>query len=310
MIITVTLNASIDKLYIVDELLPHQVMRAKVVNNTAGGKGMNVSRVAALAGEKVTAMGFLGGHNGILFESLVRDSDIACAFTKVQGETRCCINVHDLATNLSTEVLEPGEPVTADDLNRFLQDFEKRLPAADVITISGSVPKGVPHDFYASLITLAKEKGKKVIFDSSGPALAAGVAAKPTMIKPNTDEISQLLNVDISSQEDLLVVAQTLHLQGVEYVVISLGKEGALLACSDGVFHGKPPEISAVNTVGCGDSMVAGFACGMVRRSSPEESLRFAVAISAANALTKETGSFRKEDMKSLLPEVTIRKLR
>ncbi len=309
MIISVTLNPSIDKYYEVDELLPHQVMRAKVVSNTAGGKGMNVSRVAALAGEAVTAMGFLGGHCGNYFESLVDVSNLNCAFTKVRGETRSCINIHDLATNLSTEVLEPGEPVTAEDLARFLTDFEKYLPLADVVTISGSLPKGVKPVFYSQLINLAKEQGKKTILDSSGLALAAGIGAKPTMIKPNLHEIRQLFLEDISTTEDLVQIGQKLNAKGVEYVVISLGEDGALMVCPEGVFSGKPPKLKIVNAVGCGDSMVAGFACSFQRNYTVEDSLRFAVAISAANALTARTGSFQEEDLKNLLQEVRIQRL-
>jgi len=309
MIITVTLNPSIDKYYEVDELLPYQVMRAKIVSNTAGGKGMNVSRVAASAGEEVTAMGFLGGHCGNYFESLVDVSNLNCAFTKVRGETRSCINIHDLATNLSTEVLEPGEPVTAEDLARFLSDFEKYLPLADVVTISGSLPKGVKPVFYSKLICLAKEQGKKIILDSSGLALAAGIGAKPTMIKPNLHEIKQLFLEDISTTEDLIRIGQKLNAKGVEYVVVSLGEGGALMTCPEGVFSGKPPKLKTVNTVGCGDSMVAGFACGFQRGYDAEASLRFAVAISAANALTAKTGSFQEEDLKNLLKEVKIQKL-
>ena len=309
MIITVTLNPSIDKYYVVDELLPHQVMRARMVNNTAGGKGMNVSRVAASAGEKVTAMGFLGGHCGNYFKSLIDVANLNCAFTCVCGETRSCINIHDLATNQSTEVLEPGEPVTKDDLDRFLRDFKTQLPYADVVTISGSMPKGVKPDFYANLIILAKEQGKKVILDSSGAALAAGIGAIPTMIKPNSDEIRQLFGGENSKPDNLIHKGRQLHTRGIEYVVISLGEEGALLICSEGIFSGKPPQLNIVNSVGCGDSMVAGFACGFQRGYDAEESLRFAVAISAANALTAETGSFLEEDLKNLLKEVKIQKL-
>ena len=128
MILTVTLNSSVDKLYIVDEMQPFAVTRVQQVVNTAGGKGMNVSRVAALAGERVAAMGFVGGHNGELFRSLIREPGIRPAFTQVQEETRCCVNVRDRATNHSTEFLEPGRPVSEAEAEQFLCQLAQELP--------------------------------------------------------------------------------------------------------------------------------------------------------------------------------------
>lgn len=310
MIATVTMNASIDKLYMIDSLLPFEVMRVQQVNNTAGGKGLNVSRVAALAGEPVIAAGMIGGFNGQLFESLITEPNITPAFTRVAGETRCCINVRDSKTNHSTELLEPGTLVSEQELEQFLTDYEKTVATADVIAISGSMPKGAPVDFYAKLVTIAKDAGKQVIVDTSGAALAASVAAKPTMIKPNTDEIQQLLAVDIHSREELIQAAVQLHESGIAIVVVSLGKEGSLVACSEGVFMGVTPDIPVVNTVGCGDSMVAGFAVGLSRGYSIEETIRFATAISTANALTMETGSFRQADLERLLTQVEAIQLR
>ena len=140
MILTVTLNPSIDKLYLMDSIRPETVMRVREVHNTAGGKGLNVSRTAAGLGEPVTAIGFTGGFNGQYLESLLARQHIRCAFTRVAGETRSCINCWDLSDNRSTEYLEPGEPVTGDDLRRFEDDFVRELPGADAVTISGSMP--------------------------------------------------------------------------------------------------------------------------------------------------------------------------
>jgi len=308
MITTVTLNTAIDKLYIVDSLLPYEVMRVNEVNNTAGGKGLNVSRVAALAGEQVIATGFTGGYNGQLFESLITQPNITTSFTKIQGETRCCINIRDTATNHSTEFLEPGCSVSEVELEQFTKDYIKAIENADVVTISGSKPKGVPTDFYKRLIALAKDNGKHVILDTSGQTLKEAIKAKPTMIKPNTDEIRQLLDVDIHSREELIDAAQRLHNSGIAIVVVSLGKDGALIVCKEGVYEGITPDIPVVNTVGCGDSMVAGFAVGLSRKYTIEETIRFAMAVSTANALTMETGSFRQEDLDWLLTQVEVKK--
>ncbi|MFU0832339.1 MAG: Tagatose-6-phosphate kinase [Oscillospiraceae bacterium] len=309
MILTVTLNASVDKLYLIDQLRPHQVMRVREVHNTAGGKGLNVSRVAALAGERVTAMGFVGGHNGALFESLITEENIKKYFTHVQSETRCCINVRDRETNQSTEFLEPGNPVTPQEVQQFLADYEAQLPHADVVTISGSMPKGVPVDFYGELVKLARRYEKPVLLDSSGDALKNALSAGPTMIKPNADEIRQLLQVDIHSRDDVIAAARQLHQKGIALVAVSLGKDGVLVVSEEGVYHGITPDIPVVNTVGCGDSMVAGFAVTMARGEPLKEQIHYAVAVSTANALTKETGFFHREDLAELLRQVRVEQL-
>lgn len=309
MILTVTLNAAVDKLYVLDRLMPHEVMRVGEVNNTAGGKGLNVSRVAALAGENVTAMGFVGGCNGMLFESLIREDQIEKKFTHVQAETRCCINVRDTETNKSTEFLEPGNPVTAEEVQQFLVDYKAQLPKADVVAISGSMPKGVPEDFYGVLVQAARRQKIPVILDSSGSSLKNALSAGPSMIKPNSDEIQQLLNVDIGSRSDLIAAAKQLHQSGIGLVAVSLGKDGVLVVCGEGVYHGITPDIPVVNTVGCGDSMVAGFAVSMARREPIEQAIHYAVAVSTANALTKETGFFRQEDLTMLMGQVRVERV-
>lgn len=309
MILTVTLNASVDKLYVLDRLSPYEVMRVKEVNNTAGGKGLNVSRAAALAGERVTAMGFVGGYNGMLLESLIREDGIEKQFTHVRAETRCCVNVRDEETNRSTEFLEPGSPVTPEEVQRFLSDFKAQLPKAGAVTISGSMPRGVPEDFYGVLVREARRQRIPVILDSSGPALKNALSAGPSMIKPNSDEIRQLFNVEIGSRQDLIAAAKQLRQSGIAAVAVSLGKDGVLVVCGEGVYHGITPDVPVVNTVGCGDSMVAGFAVSMVRREPMKQAIRFAVAVSTANALTKETGSFRQEDLVKLLGQIRVEQL-
>lgn len=309
MILTVTLNSSVDKLYIVDEMQPFAVTRVRQVVNTAGGKGMNVSRVAALAGEQVVAMGFVGGHNGELFRSLIREPGIRPSFTQVQEETRCCVNVRDRATNHSTEFLEPGRPVSEAEAEQFLRQFAQELPGADVVVLSGSMPAGLPVNFYGRLVKLAAGQGKPVIVDTSGAALEAVLHFGPSLIKPNGDEVRQLLGRETLEKEELARAAQELRARGIGAVAISLGKDGVIYACDEGVYQGITPDIPVINTVGCGDSMVVGFAVAMARQYSVEETLRLAVAISTANALTAETGSFRQEDLERLLPQIEIRKL-
>ncbi len=309
MITTVTLNASIDKAYYIEgNVTEGSVMRVGTCINTAGGKGLNVARIVKLCEEQVLAMGFTGGFNGAYLESMLTADGIAHRFTRVDGETRSCINI--LSENKkSTEFLEPGFWAEEKDFERFLEALEKETDKSDVVTLSGSIPKGLPKDSYAKIISRLKMKNKRVILDTSGELLREGLKAIPTMIKPNQEEMEALLDIRIVSMEDVIAGAKRLYETGIPYVAVSLGKDGALLVCKDGSFTAKPPRIDAVNTVGCGDSMVGAFAVAMERKLPTEDMLRYAVAVSAANALSEKTGYFSAEDRDRIWEQVTVRKI-
>lgn len=309
MITTVTLNVSVDKAYKIKGCVESgKVIRVLECNNTAGGKGLNVSRVISLCKEEVLATGFVGGHCGSLVEEILKEDNIKNQFTHVKGETRNCINILD-ENNISTEFLEKGPFISEDEINKFICDFDKIINSSSIITISGSVPQGVPADIYATLIKMIKHKNKKVILDASGNLLKEGIKALPTMIKPNSEEMENLLGVSINNRKEVINSAIKLYESGIELVVVSLGKDGALLACKEGVYHGKPPKINVVNTVGCGDSMVAAFSVAMEREYSNIDSLKYAISISAANAMTFSTGNFNSEEADNILKNIIIEKI-
>lgn len=309
MISTVTLNVSIDKAYkIKGSVESGKVIRVLECNNTAGGKGLNVSRVISICGEEVLVTGFVGGHCGALVEELLENDNIKNQFTHVNSETRSCINILD-ENNISTEFLEKGSYVNKNEIDKFIEDFNKIIDNSNIITISGSVPQGVPTDIYATLIKMIKAKNKKVILDASGDLLKEGIKALPTMIKPNSEEMENLLGISINNREEVIKSAIKLYESGIELVVVSLGGDGALLVCEEGVYHGKPPKIKVVNTVGCGDSMVAAFSVAMERGYSNTDSLKYAVSISAANAMTFSTGNFNSKDADSIFENTIIEKI-
>jgi len=306
MITTVTLNASIDKAYqMAVPVVGGTVMRVANVVNSAGGKGLNVSRIATLCGEKVKATGFVGGFNGQYLEDMLTKDGVEHAFTHTQSETRSCINVLDERFS-STEFLEPGLPVTDEEVQTFLDSFGKIIKESDVVAMSGSAPKGVPTDIYAKLVEIIKAEGKKALVDTSGEYLEKAIPSKPFFIKPNRDELEMLFNTKINSMEETIPYAKKLHEEGIDYVVISLGGDGALLVCDEGIFQGKPPKIDIVNTVGCGDSMVGGFAVGISRGYSAKECLRYAVAVASANALEAKTGDIKAENRDTIYKDVEI----
>lgn len=309
MITTVTMNAALDKAYFMKEKIENgTVMRVDHCRTSAGGKGLNVARVISLCGAKVQATGLVGGFNGQYLESLLEKDGIAYRFGHVAGETRCCINILDEGYG-STEYLEPGFEVSEKEEEEFMRIFPDIIRDSDVVTISGSIPQGVKKDIYGRMITLAKDMGKAILLDTSGEILREAIRSRPTLVKPNQDEIEQLFGAKIHDMQDVIRYAGKIRDMGVAYVVISLGKDGALLVCEDGVYHGKPPKVEVVNTVGCGDSMIGAFAVAFERGCTAEESLRYAVAVSASNAMSPNTGDIDREQCEELLGQVVIERL-
>lgn len=309
MITTFTLNASIDKAYYMDGSIENgTVMRVSSVINTAGGKGLNVARIVRLCREEVLAAGLVGGFNGSYLECLLDRDGIRHDFDHIEGETRSCINILDEAFG-STEYLEPGCAVTEDEEKRFLERFLQIIKDSQVITISGSVPRGMSKDIYRRMILMAKEAGKQVILDTSGELLEKGIQACPTIVKPNQDEMELLFHTKIQSMGDVLENGKKILEKGIPYVVVSLGGEGALLLGREGIFHGKPPKMKVVNTVGCGDSMVGALSVALFRNYEPEKALQFAVAVASANAMSPSTGYFDPDVYAKLVDQVKITKI-
>lgn len=309
MITTVTMNASIDKAYYIGgTVVSGTVKRVNQCVNSAGGKGLNVARVIALCGSPVKATGIVGGFNGDYLLELLNRDNIAHDFFRVGGETRSCINI--LAEDKSsTEFLEPGFEVSEKEQADFLEFFSKVICEGSIVTISGSVPKGFPTDIYARLIDIAKESGKTVLLDTSGAVLGEALKAKPDFVKPNQEELEDFFGSPIDSLENILESGKKIYQMGIRYVVISMGADGAVLICEDGCFYGGPPKLDAVNTVGCGDSMVGAFASALEKGRSAKDCLAYAVAVSAANALSTRTGYFKPDVLKMILSNVTVAKL-
>ncbi len=309
MILTVTLNAAIDKRYVVEGYQEGQVNRVKECSYVPGGKGLNVSKPASIYGAEVVTTGFVGGHAGNYIEDSLKPFGIKSEFYHVEAESRSCINIWDEINHVQTEFLEPGFTLTEKDFDGFEQKFRTLVKGAKIVAMSGSVPKGLDGTAYQRLVRIVKEAGKPVILDTSGQLLEMGIQAAPTLIKPNIDEIRMLTGKICDNISDIIEAAKEIHRNGVEIVAVSLGADGSLVVGEEGTFRAEVPKIDAVNTVGCGDAMIAGFAIGMEEGLSIPEMLRKASAVSAAAAMREETGFFCMEDMENLLPEIKITKL-
>lgn len=305
MIATITLNPAVDKTYTCARILPGQVNRMESVKNLAGGKGVNVAKVLRQYGYPVRTLGFLGGYFGKLIEEHVKRIGAESCFTAVAGETRCSVNILS-QDGYVTELLEPGPEISGQEVLRFMKDYETGISDCELVVLSGSVPASVSAGIYADLIRLAKAKGKKVLLDTSGAFLRESAGEAPFMIKPNLKELELLTDRRLRELEDIMEAALLVQGWGIPHVLVSMGVKGILYVKEGEILRAKVPKVRAVNTVGCGDSVVAAFAMGFLQQMDSRELLRYCAGISAANAATVENGVIPMELAVELAQKVEI----
>lgn len=308
MITTVTLNPAIDKRYLVDKITIGEVKRVNEVENTAGGKGLNVSRVAAILGEKVSATGFLGGINGQFIEEEIIKLGIKSSFLKISAQTRCCLAIID-GEGKQTEFLEPGPEIHEKDFKNWLKIYEKIIKETDIVIASGSLPRGVCINAYSRIIDIAKKSGTRVFLDTSGNALLEGIKSKPYFVKPNMDEIRFITGKNSNTEKDVAGVIRYLNEEGVDLVSVSMGKDGSISGYRGTLYRAISPQIDALNPVGSGDSFTAGMAVAHCRGMDIMKSIAFASACGAANAMENRTGYVRIENVEKIFKNVKVIKL-
>lgn len=227
MILTITLNPSVDIAYQLDTFHLDTVNRVENVQKTAGGKGLNVTRVLKQIGEDVVATGFIGGEIGSYVKKQLTRNDIKNSFVEIGNETRNCIAVlHD---GKQTEILEQGPTIQEHEALNFIEHLEIILNNVDVVVISGSLPKGLASNYYVEIVELCKKWGIAVVLDCSGEALKKVLESqqKPTVIKPNTEELSQLIGKNVTDDiQELKAVLSGQLFQGIDWIVVSLGAKG------------------------------------------------------------------------------------
>lgn len=335
MIVSVTLNASLDKTYSVSEFaVGHDIVAEQAVASP-GGKGLNVASFTHLLGAQAVATGIVAGHTGRHILELLASRDIPADFVTVSGESRSCHIFYDPRARTLTQVREPG-PTVDDAARRAIVVKVRELAEKNrIVVLSGSVPPGLGDDVYRELVAVAKQAGARVVLDAAGQPLALGLEAGPYMIKPNQAELAQLAQqlglssagpkgpmstsvyegtctspLDPPSDENNVrqwaaEIGGRLHERfGIPLVVASLGPLGAVVVADGHVFSAVPPAITPINTVSCGDALVAGIVVGWQRGLPLGESVRLGIAASAAKALQFNTGYFELSDVHRLLPDV------
>ncbi len=307
MILTITLNPSVDIAYQLDTFHLDTVNRVEKVQKTAGGKGLNVTRVLKQVGEDVVATGFLGGEIGSYVKKQLTRNDIKNSFVEIGNETRNCIAVlHD---GQQTEILEQGPTIQEHEALNFIEHLEIILNNVEVVVISGSLPKGLASNYYVEIVELCKQCDVAVVLDCSGEALKKVLESqqKPTVIKPNTEELSQLIGKNITDDiQELKSVLSGQLFQGIEWIVVSLGAKGAFAKHNDKFYRVKIPKINVVNPVGSGDSTVAGIAASLAHALPDVGLLKNANVLGMLNAQEEQTGYVNLEHSEVLYSQIEV----
>lgn len=309
MIATVTLNTSVDRRYNIAEIKKNTIQRSKDYQATAGGKGINVSRVINSLDQKLVAMGFIGGSTGDFIFNELEKLKIKSDFTKIEAATRTCLNIIDRNSN-SIEILENGPQIKESEKKRFLINFKKKLKKFEVVTISGSLPAGLEKNFYQKIIKIAKRQNKVVILDTSGEALIKGIEAAPDIIKPNKGEIETIIDFSIEKEKDFLEAAKVLQSMGAKNIAFSLGKNGMYYISENEAYKVEVPKIEAVNITGSGDSVVAGLAAAVKEKMNIKKMLKLANACGVANAVEKKTGYINKKNVEKYSRRIKVNKIK
>ena len=307
MILTVTMNPAVDISYSLEKFELDTVNRVLKINKTPGGKGLNVTRVLKQVGNKVIATGLLGGVLGIDIQKKLSEKGIEHRFFEISGETRNCIAI--LHEGKQTEILEDGPVITLAESEKFLQHFEKLVKTVQIISISGSFPKGIEDDYYSKIIQICNKYTKPVVLDCSGKALLEVLKHeyKPKVIQPNIEELSQLIGKNVSkNQNELKEILEDKLFENIEWIIVSLGADGAFAKHNDKFYKVNIPKIEVVNPVGSGDSTVAGIISAIYENTSDENLLNKANTLGMLNAMENLTGFVNLEKYDEIFNKIEV----
>ena len=306
MIVSVTPNTCIDRTLVVPEFAMNKTIRAEKWATGMGGKAADASWILGEYGLSSLALGFKAGITGLQMERMLQSRGVQTDFTEVDGETRLntVIVMEDgcgqSTFSVSSLVVTPAH----------IQNLEKRyvvaLDQADCVVLGGTLPSGVPDELFSTLITRARERKIPVIFDASGSALRKGLEARPTLVKPNRDELEEFCGHRLATLDDVYRAGLELQSNFGCSPVITLGAEDTLAVLPDRAYRIPVLPVDVVSTAGAGDGMLAGLAAALSTGKSMEEGLRLGTAMAGAVCMQLATADCRKADIEALLPRVQL----
>lgn len=297
MINTITLNPSLDYVVKVDNFKADALNRINSEQIYAGGKGINVSIVLKNLGVDNTALGYVAGFTGDEILRQIKDHNVDCDFVKLEsGMSR--INVK-LKSDGETEINGAGPDISEKDLESLYEKINK-LGKGDFLILSGSIPKSIPDDIYERIMKSLLDKEVEFIVDATKDLLLKVLKYRPFLIKPNHHELAEMFNVELKNDEDIIAYGKKLQEMGAKNVLISMAGDGAILLPENGEpIKREVPKGILKNSVGAGDSMVAGFLCGYLKNKDLDEAFKMGIATGSASAFSEELAT--KEEVENLL---------
>ncbi|MEO8172353.1 MAG: 1-phosphofructokinase family hexose kinase [Sediminibacterium sp.] len=304
-IITLTLNPALDKTISVEQLIPEKKLRSTFSQIEPGGGGINVSRAIYKLGGSSEAVYLAGGYTGKHFEELLTNAGIVSVALQINGDTRENFVVVDDSNNKQYRFGMTGPEVTETEWQNALSYISDQTDISYIVA-SGSLPPGVPEDIFAKLAVIAKQKNARLIVDTSGKALKEVVTEGLFLIKPNLDELSNLYGTKKLEKGEILTAARSIiHNGGCEVMVVSMGKDGAMLITKDTQLEVAPPDdVTVHSTVGAGDSMVGGMLMALSKEWTLEDVLYYGIAAGTAATMNHGTELCKKEDTERLFAKM------
>ena len=310
MIFTVTLNTSVDHALFLEELRLGDTNRVTRTETDAGGKGVNLARVAAEMGASAVATGFAGGGPGAFIRHVLETQGVQHEFVETAGETRTNFSVEDATGAPPTTFNARGPQIAPGELEALWLKCRTLASGARWVAMGGSIPPGVPEDIYRGLTTVFREESCRVVVDSDGEPMRMALEARPCLCKPNAREASRLLGWPVVSVEDAIPAAREIREMqggGDAMTIVSMGADGAVLASAEGVLVGISPKVETRSSIGSGDSLLGAFLWALEDGRPLEEAFRWGLAAGAATATTNGAEIARRPAVEALFPQAIVR---
>ena len=306
-ILTVTANTAIDLVIEVESLANRDNIQAKQSCEFPCGKGINVAKGIVSQGYPVTCLGFVGQQSLAMFSN-INSELLNTDFIPVAGKTRTNLTLNDATANQETHIRTHGYPISRDDCRRLQNKLAGQLNSGDIVILSGSLPAGAADSFYPVLIELCRRKNALTFLDCNGNHLLAGLKASPYLVKPNQQELQEIAQQPLPDEQAIAVAARKLNVQGCEWVYVSRGAKGLIVAGKNTLFtaniNSLPDKI--ISQIGCGDAMLAGLAIGTLKGFDLQKTIQLGIACGTANLFSKEPGKFDNKLAANLLKQIKI----
>jgi len=303
---TVTVNPCVDRFIMVEEIKIGEIHRPLYTMDFPAGKGIDVSRVARVLGERTMALGIVGGHTGAYIEKELHTQGVETDFVFTNCETRVNTKIVDIRDWTHTEFNSKGEAVSEEIVNKLIDRVVDWSGKSKIMSFSGSILPNMPTDIYKQYIEIAKSKGCITFLDATGEVFLQGLKAAPYMVKPNIHELEESFGVTTNSVEEIVELAHKILDYGVEVCTVSMGGKGSLVVTRENTFKVPPLKVQVRSVVGAGDSYVAGFGVGLMRVMPLVDCIKLGTACATSTIQNEGTQLSKPEQVKELFEKIVV----